>query len=451
MPKTVETTLRVDLDRPLPHNPDAERSILGAILLDNRALTVACAHVRAEDFFLLEHRRIFCAMIALDVNGAPIDTTMLMEHLQTAGELEAAGGAAYLSTLPDGIPRISNVEHYARIVKGKSQLRQLIHGSNAVANAAFDGDAEIALARLDSLASANVRQQPNGAVKIVSGKELLHMHVEPREFIVEGLLTRRSMTEIFSWRGVGKTWLALALGCAVSSGTKFLKWDVTKPRPVLFVDGELDAASLQQRIRALGGDTDNLRLLCSDMQDDPFPSLATIKAQNIIESALGDAQLLILDNLSALAPSSNDTEAEDWISIQTWLLDLRRRGIAPIFLHHAGHAGWSRGTTRREDLLDLVIELRRPKDYVANEGLRLEMHFTKTRGLLGAGVEPIEARLETDLDGKLSWTIRTLEDLRERQIRDLQAAGSSIRDIAEATGIPRTTVGRILNNGARGV
>ena len=67
------------------------------------------------------------------------------------------------------------------------------------------------------------------------------------------------------------------------------------------------------------------------------------------------------------------------------------------------------------------------------------MHFTKTRGLLGAGVEPIEARLETDLDGKLSWTIRTLEDLRERQIRDLQAAGSgsAISPRGLASPVPR--------------
>jgi putative DNA primase/helicase len=341
------------------------------------------------------------------------------------------------------------VEHYARIVKEKAILRNIAHAGDSMTAAALSGDLEIALARVESAALLTRSLQDVRPTRIVSGKELLQMDVEPREYIIDGLLPCRSMAEIFSWRGVGKTYFALTLADAASSAKKFLHWEVTKPRRVLFVDGELDAATLQQRLKGLGAGTDNLKLLCCDMQDDPFPNLATIRAQNMIEDALGDVQLLILDNLSALAPSSNESEGEDWIAIQTWLLDLRRRGIATIFLHHAGHSGWSRGTTRREDLLDLVIELRRPKDYVATEGLRLELHFTKTRGLLGLGAEPIEARLETDLDGKLIWATRNLEDLREKQILDLRASGSSIREIAEATGIPRSTVDRILNTSRR--
>ena len=272
------------------------------------------------------------------------------------------------------------------------------------------------------------------------------MKVSARDFLLDGLLTARSKSEIFSWRGTGKTFCALSLGHAVATGGKFLKWQASRSRGVLFVDGELDAASLQGRLKAMGAEDDKLRLLCADMQEAPFPNLATVRAQAIIEDALGDAELLILDNLSALAPSSNETEGEDWIAIQSWLLELRRRGIASLFLHHAGHGGWSRGTTRREDLLDLVIELRRPKDYVASEGLRFELVFTKTRGFIGAGAEPMEARLETDLDGKLMWTYRDLEDVRLAQIVEFKSAGKSWREIEAATGIPRSTAERLWKN-----
>ncbi|MCL6482303.1 MAG: replicative DNA helicase, partial [Firmicutes bacterium] len=105
------------LDRPLPYNLDAERSILGAVLLDNHVLDAALEQLRPEDFFLDQHRRIFERMVACREAGDVIDLVTLTEHLRRRGELEAVGGAAYLSQLVDGVPRVSNVEHYARIVK----------------------------------------------------------------------------------------------------------------------------------------------------------------------------------------------------------------------------------------------------------------------------------------------------------------------------------------------
>jgi replicative DNA helicase len=105
------------LERPLPNNLDAERSVLGAILLDNNALNPAIENLRAEDFFLDQHRRVFLKMIALGEAQQAIDLITLTEELHRFGELEAAGGAPYLASLADGMPRVSNVEHFARFVK----------------------------------------------------------------------------------------------------------------------------------------------------------------------------------------------------------------------------------------------------------------------------------------------------------------------------------------------
>jgi replicative DNA helicase len=128
------------LEKPLPNNLDAERSVLGAILLDNNALNAAIENLRAEDFFLDQHRRVFTQMIALSEAQQAIDLITLTEELHRRGDLEASGGAPYLASLADGMPKVSNVEHYARIVKEKAMLRNLIHTTHNIQQRAFEGE-----------------------------------------------------------------------------------------------------------------------------------------------------------------------------------------------------------------------------------------------------------------------------------------------------------------------
>src|SRR5438445_11955963 len=126
------------LEEPLPNTLDAERSVLGAILLDNLGLNTAVETLRPEDFFLDQHRRVFQQMIALGESQQAIDLVTLTEELQRRGELEASGGAAYLAQLVDGVPRITNVDHYARIVKEKAILRNIIHATYAIQQQALE-------------------------------------------------------------------------------------------------------------------------------------------------------------------------------------------------------------------------------------------------------------------------------------------------------------------------
>ena len=140
------------LERPLPQNLEAERSILGAILLDNHALNAAVERVRSEDFFLSQHRQIFERMVQLAEKQQAIDVVTLMEDLSRRGELESAGGVAYLSQLADGLPRVTNVEHYARIVKEKSVLRNLAFSAAAIQEQALAAgdEADVILDRAES-------------------------------------------------------------------------------------------------------------------------------------------------------------------------------------------------------------------------------------------------------------------------------------------------------------
>ena len=120
----------ISLEKTLPCNLEAERSILGAILLDDKAIHVVLGSLRTEDFYLESHRRIFDKMIALTADGTAIDLVTLKNDLQRSDDLESAGGAAYLASLTDGMPRAVNIEHYAQIVKEKATLRRLIQISN---------------------------------------------------------------------------------------------------------------------------------------------------------------------------------------------------------------------------------------------------------------------------------------------------------------------------------
>ena len=127
-------------ERTLPHNLDAERSVLGAILLDNEAFNTAISIITSAAFFRDAHRRIFERMTVLVERRSAIDFVILREELERAGELEEVGGAAYLASLVDGVPRATNVEYYARIVKEKATLRSLIYAANKIVANAYEAD-----------------------------------------------------------------------------------------------------------------------------------------------------------------------------------------------------------------------------------------------------------------------------------------------------------------------
>jgi replicative DNA helicase len=151
-------------EKGLPSNVEAERSILGAILLDNTVCNQAVELLKRDDFFLDSHRRIFDKMVMLSERLSSIDLITLGDELRRAAEFEQIGGATYIASLIDGVPRTDNIEHYARIVKKKSMLRKLITASNQIIARAFDeeDDADIIIDQAEQaifqIAEDKVRQ-----------------------------------------------------------------------------------------------------------------------------------------------------------------------------------------------------------------------------------------------------------------------------------------------------
>ncbi len=135
-------TAVVAAERTLPHNLEAERSVLGAILVHNDAFNFAAQVIEPADFYRDAHRRIFDKMISLNERNHAIDFVTLKEELARAGELDDVGGPAYIASLVDGVPRATNVEYYSRIVKEKATLRNLIYAANKILTNAYEADQE---------------------------------------------------------------------------------------------------------------------------------------------------------------------------------------------------------------------------------------------------------------------------------------------------------------------
>jgi replicative DNA helicase len=119
--------------------------VLGAVLVDNAAFNSAAEVLTRNDFYREAHRRIFEAMATLAERSQPIDLVTLKDELTKASALEGVGGAAYLASLLDGVPRITNVEHWSRIIKEKAVLRNLIHASTRIVQECYEAEDDPAL------------------------------------------------------------------------------------------------------------------------------------------------------------------------------------------------------------------------------------------------------------------------------------------------------------------
>ena len=219
------------LDRSLPHSLEAEKAVLGAILLDNRLYDQAAELLTEADFHNEAHRKIFVKMEQLSAESKAIDSVTLREALQTENDLELVGGAAYIATLIDGVPRVSNLAQYARIVKEKSILRRLIHSTNDILLRSYAAEDD-PLALLEQ-AEQSIFQISQERVRggFASLSDLLkatweHIHtLDERKEMVTGVATgfteldemtsglQKSDLVILAGRpGMGKTSLALNIG-----------------------------------------------------------------------------------------------------------------------------------------------------------------------------------------------------------------------------------------------
>lgn len=280
--------------------------------------------------------------------------------------------------------------------------------------------------------------------------ELLARDFPPMETLLAPWLRRQYLVMVHAMRGIGKTHFGLGVAYAVAGGGKFLKWQTHKPRKALYIDGEMPGTAIKERLAAIVQSNDAeppegyFRIITPDAQTGPLPDLGTVEGQAQYAALLGDAELIVVDNLSALIRSGVENEGESWLPVLEWALAQRKEGRAVIFVHHSGKNGLQRGSSRREDMLDVVINLRHPGDYSPERGAQFIVRFEKSRGLYGEDVREFEATLTNGNGGAQAWAWRESDTATLDRVIELHKLDMSVTEIAGELGCNKSTVSRAL-------
>jgi replicative DNA helicase len=284
----------IALERGLPANLDAERFVLGSILLDPEAYVTVAGLLDEGDFSLEANRRIFARMREIFDRGEAIDRVTLADSLMKAGQLESVGGLSYLISLDEGMPQIYNLESYIRIVRSRAMLRKIILTSRQLMDRAFLGqeepedlvaDADRTLLAISSSASRETLTTPEQIILQAGGIDAI---LDPQSR-VKGLSTgflqfdrltgglRGGELIILAARpAMGKTALALNIGQHVASNLN---------QTVAIFSLEMSKESLLTRLLCSAARVDQSRFRAGYLNPDEYRSL-NAAAQTLAESSL---------------------------------------------------------------------------------------------------------------------------------------------------------------------
>ncbi|KKS68328.1 MAG: hypothetical protein UV38_C0002G0197 [candidate division TM6 bacterium GW2011_GWE2_42_60] len=283
-------------------------------------------------------------------------------------------------------------------------------------------------------------------LQVISLDELFSLELPARTMLLSPFLPSQGLVLLVAKRGVGKTHVALGIAYAVASGGTFLLWSAPEPKKVLYVDGEMPAVLMQERLRAIASmntkkpDPKFLLLLTPDLQSHNMPDLSLKDGRDALEPLIEDTDLIIIDNLSCLFRSGSENESESWQEAQEWSLGLRRRGKSVLFVHHAGKNGKQRGTSKKEDILDAVIILEHPDNYKPEEGARFDVVFDKSRHFSGEDARPFHAQLKTINDTSLWEVSNSPKDEDIAQVAALKRDGKTIKEITQTLKLTKAQV-----------
>jgi len=440
------------IERPLPHSAEAERAILSAILLGGPASDDAMSSVEPSDFFLPQHQTVFRHMKRLREQGVPTDDYILLhESLDATEELEAAGGIAYISQIPEGWPRINNIAHYVGIVRLKAQLRRRIFTAQAILETALgaNGNVSEVLGEISSL-SAHLREEvgQRQILRFMSGAEIAMVVDKQTEWIVPGFVVRGGITELGAKVKAGKTTLIMKLVRAAADGLDFLGKPTLKT-PTVYLT-EQPAVSFRQameRADLLGCDDFHV-LFHNDTRGMPWPLVASAAIE---ECKREGALLLVVDTLPQFAGLKGDSEnnSGDALTAMEPLSRAAAEGIAVILTRHerksGGEVGDSgRGSSAFAGAVDIVLSLRKP---VGNS--------KKTQRVLQAlsrfSDTPPELLIELTDNGYVALgephdaALRDAKDLIIAITPPAETEAITLKEIIETSDVPRSTAQRAVD------
>jgi hypothetical protein len=359
-----------EIESPLPHSPDAERAVIGAILLANTGtadIQDAFARLAPVAFFLPQHQTIFGHMKHLQGLGKPTnDMVMLYESLEATNELGAAGGAAYIGSILDGRPRVTNLSHYVEIVLQKALLRQRAYVAQAILEklVTANGNAVDVLAEVSNL-SAQLREEvgQKRVLKFRSGCEFAASTEEQVRWIAHGYVAKGAITELGARVKMGKTTFVLNLVRAAADGYVFLGKPTLKASTVYLT--EQPSGSFRQATERAGllGRNDFHVLLHNETRMASWPEIVSAA---VAECEGIGASILVIDTLPQFAGLIGDSEnnSGDALAAMLPLQQAAAEGLAVIIVRHERKSGGDvgdsgRGSSAFAGAADIVLSPRK--------------------------------------------------------------------------------------------
>lgn len=341
--------------RRVPHDLDAERALLGGMLLGVGPILAAMETVTAEDFYSPANRAVFAACTRLHAAGHPVETVGVRAELVRNGTLDLAGGDGAILDLQVACPSTSAAPRYAALIAGAAMMRRLVSASEMIADVAYSADEpgeamERARAALD-LVSAGPRE--TGLTVLDRGQLDT---VPPPEWLIGGLITT-GLTVVFGPPAAGKSFLALDWACSVATGRHWFGRSAQR-RQVLYVAAE-GVAGIPRRVRAWESDR-NVR--ADDLAFVPHvvnllqPVAVAALASEVASRGVG---LLVVDTLARSMPGGDENAAQDMGRLVGSLTDIQHRsGCAVILVHHSGvERSRMRGSTSLLGAADTVVQV----------------------------------------------------------------------------------------------
>ena len=439
------------VDRLPPHSPEAERGVLGTILIDPKASLPTVVDLQLEEFYDHRHRKIFSTMADLLAGGIPLDLVSLVNRL-SAGELAAIGGAAYLNQIVDEVPSAANLGYWVDILREKSAARHVLRTCTEAARRSCDGESPAGIKDYLNLELASVGTGANGATQglftesVVSSKDLDAVSLPERKPIVGTFFREGDVGYLFGRRGVGKTLVSLEFCKLAICGGTLNQWHCQGGARILYIDAEMPYAEMAQRIRGFALDgREDFNLLNHEVlfeKERRSLNLADAIQQRAIIDILTSrgCNVMVLDNLSTGLRGVKENDSSDWEPVGQWLLELRCRGIASLVLHHAGRNGEMRGTSKREDPATWIIRLDKDHDNADAAEASVIVRFDKYRSGRTEDAQPFALRFI----GKDSIRVETaLIDSVDLVVEWVGNGLSSATDIAAEMGLSKGTISKL--------
>jgi hypothetical protein len=269
----------------------------------------------------------------------------------------------------------------------------------------------------------------------LSARDFLAGEDEPQEWLIDGLFTHPSAGMLYGWRGIGKTHCAISLAVAVASAGAWLDdgtMRAEKPRVVLYLDGEMARNSLRKRFRKATGKRTPPGLIVVAVEEyvkhgGKKPNLAKEDGRDAIikliiavqERYSVNVEMVVLDNWVSFVRGIDENDNAALGDIVNWMAGLRATGISVLFIHHASKAGQQRGASAREDLLDYVVTLEKPRDWKPYGPAHFILDLEKTREQPSQFVwdGPIEAKLKAG-----EWQTAPADDAEADKRAQIEAA-----------------------------